>query len=138
MQGNTEQHQLQLICQLCGSIDPDQWSGVTNLDLYHSLDLPKGLKRRVKERLKPYVKDLHACDLLDKLLTLEPYKRIDSDTSLNHDFFWTDPMPTDLSKMLAQHNQSMFEYLAPPRRGNHVRGGHPQTAAGGQHRGGGV
>ena len=68
------------------------------------------------ERLKPYVKDPYACDLLDKLLTLDPSKRVDADTSLNHDFFWTDPMPCDLSKMLAQHNQSMFEFLAPPRR----------------------
>jgi cyclin-dependent kinase 9 len=25
-------------------------------------------------------------------------------------------MPCDLSKMLSQHTQSMFEYLAPPRR----------------------
>ena len=62
------------------------------------------------------MKDPYACDLLDKLLTLDPSKRVDADTSLNHDFFWTDPMPCDLSKMLAQHNQSMFEFLAPPRR----------------------
>jgi cyclin-dependent kinase 9 len=44
------------------------------------------------------------------------FYRIDADTALNHDFFWTDPMPCDLSKMLSQHTQSMFEYLAPPRR----------------------
>lgn len=68
------------------------------------------------ERLKPYVKDPYACDLLDKLLTLDPSKRIDADSALNHDFFWTDPMPCDLSKMLGQHTQSMFEFLAPPRR----------------------
>lgn len=71
---------------------------------------------QVKERLKPYVKDVAACDLLDKLLILDPSKRIDADSALNHDFFWLDPLPSDLSKMLAQHNQSMFEYLAPQRR----------------------
>jgi hypothetical protein len=47
----------------------------------------------VKERLKPYVKDPYACDLIDRLLWLDPSKRIDSDAALNHDFFWTDPMP---------------------------------------------
>lgn len=74
---------------------------------------------KVRERLKPYVKDAYACDLLDKLLILDPSKRVDSDSALNHDFFWTDPMPGDLSKMLAQHTQSMFEYTAPPRRAAH-------------------
>jgi cyclin-dependent kinase 9 len=78
----------------------------------------------VKERLKPYVKDPYACDLLDKLLVLDPSKRSDADNALNHDFFWTDPMPCDLSKMLAQHTQSMFEYLAPPRRPGHMRPHH--------------
>lgn len=62
------------------------------------------------------MKDAYACDLLDKLLVLDPSKRADADTALNHDFFWTDPMPCDLGKMLAQHSQSMFEFLAPPRR----------------------
>lgn len=93
MQGNTEQHQLTLIAQLCGTINPDVWPGVENLDLYNKMELPKGSKRRVKERLKPYVKDPYACDLVDKLLWLDPSKRIDSDAALNHDFFWTDPMP---------------------------------------------
>ncbi|XP_076320949.1 cyclin-dependent kinase 9 isoform X2 [Tachypleus tridentatus] len=116
MQGSTEQHQLTLISQLCGSISPETWPGVEKLEFYNKLDLPKGQKRKVKERLRAYVKDPYALDLLDKLLTLDPNKRIDSDNALNHDFFWTDPMPCELAKMLSQHTQSMFEYLAPPRR----------------------
>ena len=122
MQGGTEQHQLTLISQLCGSITPEVWPGVEDLELYSKLDLPKGQKRKVKERLKVYVRDQYALDLLDKLLSLDPTKRIDSDEALNHDFFWMDPMPGDLSKMLSQHTTSMFEYLAPPRRRGH---GHP-------------
>ena len=89
MQGNTEQHQLTLIAQLCGAIQPDVWPGVEQLDLYSKMEIPKIQKRRVKERLKPYVKDQWAVDLLDKLLTLNPAVRIDSDIALNHDFFWT-------------------------------------------------
>ncbi|XP_075229127.1 cyclin-dependent kinase 9-like isoform X2 [Lycorma delicatula] len=128
MQGNTEQQQLTLISQLCGSISPEVWPGVESLDLYNKMELPRGQKRKVKERLKPYVKDPFACDLLDKLLVLDPGKRSDSDSALNHDFFWTDPMPCDLSKMLAQHTQSMFEYLAPPRRPGNMRPHHHQGA----------
>ncbi|XP_071529879.1 cyclin-dependent kinase 9-like isoform X2 [Panulirus ornatus] len=116
LQGSTEQHQLALITKLCGSITPEVWPNVENYELYIKMDLVKGQQRRVCERLKHYVRDNQALDLLDKLLTLDPSKRIDSSSALDHDFFWTDPMPSDLSKMLSQHTQSMFEYLAPARR----------------------
>jgi len=46
-----------------------------------------------------------------QLLTLKPDNRIDCDTALNHDFFWTDPMPEPLTKTLSKLGSSMFEYL---------------------------
>lgn len=49
MQGNTEQQQLTFICQLCGSITPEVWPGVENLELYNKLQLVKGQKRKVRE-----------------------------------------------------------------------------------------
>jgi len=90
---------------------------VESLNLFKEMEIPRGVKRRVKERLKPYVKDAFACDLIDKLLSLDPTKRLNADNALNHDFFWTDPMPCSLDRMLSNHGQSMFEYLAPARRG---------------------
>lgn len=134
LQGTSEQHQLTLISQLCGSICPDIWPTVDQLELYTKLELPKGQKRKVKERLKPYMRDQYALDLLDRLMSLDPRGRLDADNALNHDFFWTEPMPSDLSKMLSQHLTSMFEFLAPPRRGQQAV--HP-AALGGQGRGGG-
>ncbi|XP_016019235.2 cyclin-dependent kinase 9 [Rousettus aegyptiacus] len=116
MQGNTEQHQLALISQLCGSITPEVWPNVDKYELFEKLELVKGQKRKVKDRLKAYVRDPYALDLIDKLLVLDPAQRIDSDDALNHDFFWSDPMPSDLRGMLSTHLTSMFEYLAPPRR----------------------
>jgi len=56
MQGNTEQHQLTLIAQLCGTFSSEVWPGVESMDLFSKMEIPKGTKRRVKERLKPYVK----------------------------------------------------------------------------------
>lgn len=120
MQGNTEQQQLNLISQLCGSFTPEVWPGIEALELYNKMDLMPNQKRKVKDRLRPYVRDPNGIDLLDKLLQLDPSTRIDADSALNTDFFWTDPMPCDLSKMLSQHSQSMFEYLAPPRRSNNM------------------
>uniref|UniRef100_A0A2K5QDB5 Protein kinase domain-containing protein n=1 Tax=Cebus imitator TaxID=2715852 RepID=A0A2K5QDB5_CEBIM len=111
MWGNTEQQQL-----LCGSIIPEMWPNVDKYELYDKLELVKGQKRKVKDRLKAYVCDPYALDLIDKLLVLDPAQRIDSDDALNHDFFWSDPMPSDLKGMLSTHLTSMFEYLAPPRR----------------------
>ncbi|XP_076050954.1 cyclin-dependent kinase 9-like [Oratosquilla oratoria] len=129
MQGSTEQHQLNLICQLCGSISPEVWPGVEALPLFNTMELAKNQRRKVRERLKPYLRDTHACDLIDKMLTLDPGKRTDADAALNHDFFWADPLPCDLAKMLSQHTQSMFEFLAPPRRGRVHNGQAPVQAA---------
>ena len=56
--------------------------------------------------------DITASDLIDNLLTLDPSKRYNADTALAHDFFYVDPLPADLSKMLAEH-KSMFEFLIP-------------------------
>jgi cyclin-dependent kinase 9 len=120
MQGATEQQQLTLCAQLCGSFTPKVWPGLEKLDLFNKMELPANQKRKVKERLQPYVKDPPAVDLLDQLLILNPEKRINADDALSHDFFWTDPMPSDLGKMLSQLTQSNFEFLAPPRRSNQM------------------
>ncbi|OUC43062.1 kinase domain protein [Trichinella nativa] len=114
--GNTEQHQIMLISQLCGSITPTVWPGVEHLPLFRMLKLPVDQKRRVKESLKPYIRDAQALDLIDALLTLDPTKRIDADGALNHQFFWQDPMPVPLHRMLSQHTTSMFAYSALVRR----------------------
>lgn len=129
MQGSTEQQQLTLCAQLCGSFTTDVWPGLEKLELYHKMELPQNHKRKVKERLRPYVKDSHAVDLLDQLLILNPEKRINADDALMHDFFWTDPMPSDLSKMLSNLTQSNFEFLAPPRRSNQMMHRYQQQAA---------
>ena len=132
MQGSMDQMQLNLISRMRGSITPEVWRNVVKLNLYDKIELLKNQKRQVLdfknldikylnillniwfiplviERLKPYMQNQYACDLLDQLLVLDPHKRINADRALDHDFFWTDPMPTDLRRMLSQQHESMFE-----------------------------
>jgi len=110
LKGNTDQNQLELIQNLCGSISPEVWTDVEKLELFNRIQLKQDLKRRIKERLGTYIRDSNALDLLDKLMTLDPKKRIDSDEALDHDFFWTEPLPSDLK--LEKLSNSMFEYTA--------------------------
>ena len=110
MQGKTEQNQLFLISKLCGSIIPETWPGVQKLALYNKLELPMST-RKVIPRLRPYTNNPKACDLIDKLLCLDPSKRIDANSALEHDFFWTDPMPCSLEKMLSSQEKSRFQYF---------------------------
>jgi cyclin-dependent kinase 9 len=118
MQGSSDQHQLTLCTQLCGSLSVRDWPGLEKLDLFKNTVLPLDQKRKVKERLLPYVKDSCAVDLIDQLLVLNPENRINADNALQHDFFWTDPMPCDLGKMLSQLTQSNFEFIVPSRCSN--------------------
>jgi hypothetical protein len=41
VQGNTEQHQITLIAQLCGTITTEVWEGVDRLELFNKMDIPK-------------------------------------------------------------------------------------------------
>lgn len=135
MQGESEQHQISLISQLCGSITPHAYPGVENLEQYSKLDLPKDQKRKIRERLKHYVKNDSCVDLIEKLLILDPKKRLDSDASLDHDVFVEEPFPStpDLAHKLTQFKTSMFVMNSSTR-----PGARPHAAGGGTAGGGAV
>ena len=76
MQGDTEQKQLTLICQLCRSITPEEWPGVDKLEHYQMLELPTKENRKVREHLRHFVEDPYSLDVIEKLLVLDPKKKI--------------------------------------------------------------
>lgn len=47
-------------------------------------------------------------DLVDKLLTLDPQTRLTADEALDHDWFWTDPLPAEAGSV--QSFPSSHEY----------------------------
>eukprot|EP00656_Telonema_subtile_P055198 TRINITY_DN847_c0_g1_i3.p1 TRINITY_DN847_c0_g1~~TRINITY_DN847_c0_g1_i3.p1 ORF type:complete len:429 (-),score=57.41 TRINITY_DN847_c0_g1_i3:317-1603(-) len=68
-------------------------------------------------------------DLLCKLLTLDPPKRISAQKALDHDWFWNDPMPCDPSR-LADHNYaSSHEFVTKKRRNERRKERTTATAA---------
>ncbi len=81
---------------------------MTKLPLYTKLKLPQNERRKVQDRMKPYIQEPLALDLIDKLLTLDPKQRIDADNAVSSDFFYSEPPLADLKPLLSKY-PSMFE-----------------------------
>ena len=116
--GTSEQHQLDLISHLCGSIEPSVWPGVVKLPFYSKMKLAQNERRRVHDRMRPYIQEPLALELIDKLLTLDPKQRIDADNAVNSDFFYSDPPLADLKPLLSKYS-SMFELKEATRNAYH-------------------
>lgn len=60
--------------------------------------------------MKPFVNDPLAWNLIDRLLTLDPSKRVNALDALDDDFFWSDPMPCSLEITMSSFKKSMFQH----------------------------
>ncbi|KAI7889016.1 kinase-like domain-containing protein [Mucor mucedo] len=104
LQGQDDLDQLKKIFNLCGS--PNQ----KNMPNWHKL--PDARKTRFKKTVRRVRRDYSsfdplAADLLDKLLVLDPKKRLTALEALDHNYFSSSPLPTDpanLPKYEASHN----------------------------------
>lgn len=115
MMGRDEQDQLIKIQQWCGGINPQVWSEVEELPLYKKIKFKedlKNMKSQISKRMKHYTNDVDAINLIEQMLTLNPKSRLNCDRALDHDFFWSDPMPICPIKTLEKLDKSMFEYLS--------------------------
>ncbi|CAG8549033.1 2321_t:CDS:10 [Ambispora leptoticha] len=91
--GRSDMDQLDLIFKLCGSPNEKSMPGWQKLPGCRDLKPAIVYERKVVSEYQKY--GTQAADLLDKLLVLNPAKRLTAFGALDHDYFWTDPMPSD-------------------------------------------
>jgi cyclin-dependent kinase 12/13 len=109
-----EAKMLQRIYALCGSPNESDWPGVSSLPLFDSLG-PKEQKLKIlsvklgDRSLFPFFDDL-AIDLVDKLLALNPDKRLTATEALNHPYFSTPPLPCEPAD-IPQVDDEMHEWV---------------------------
>lgn len=84
-QANEEIAQLMVISRLCGTPCPANWPNVTLLPGFASLKPKKQYKRRVREEFSSMMPD-SALELLDKMISLDPTKRISAADALKCDW----------------------------------------------------
>uniref|UniRef100_A0A4U6UJ88 [RNA-polymerase]-subunit kinase n=1 Tax=Setaria viridis TaxID=4556 RepID=A0A4U6UJ88_SETVI len=85
--GRTEQDQLSKIFELCGSPNEENWPGVSKLPLYKTMAIHPATptKRRLRDMLQNF--DYHAVDLIERMLILDPTKRISAKDALDAAYF---------------------------------------------------
>lgn len=95
--GKTELDQLDLIFRLCGSPTEENWSEAKNLVWYDKFCPTKSYRSRLRDVFSGF--DNKALDLISRMLTLDPKKRITCSQALDSDYFWSEPMPCDPSEL---------------------------------------
>ncbi|GJE86499.1 Pkinase-domain-containing protein [Phanerochaete sordida] len=91
--GSSDLDQLDKIWQLCGTPTSYSWPDHDSLPGCEGVKRFNMYPRRVKTMFESIGPE--TVDLLDKLLTCNPRERLTASQALDHDYFWTDPLPAD-------------------------------------------
>jgi len=91
--GKNEFEQIDLIFKLLGTPDTDTWPSCKQLQYYDMIisQTPRKYQSRFEDKFGAL--DPLAKDLLRKLLSMDPETRMTADDALDHEYFWSDPVP---------------------------------------------
>ena len=106
--GKDDVNQLKLILELCGTPAkkdlPERWASLSGIE-WGDEGVPSQMRMRFAA-LRP-----QAQDLLARMLTLDPAKRISASDALDHIYFWgNDPAPCDPSFIPIPKGDGLHEY----------------------------
>ncbi|CAG9465276.1 unnamed protein product [Pedinophyceae sp. YPF-701] len=103
---NGELDQIAKFCDVLGAPNEDVWPGVTQLPRYRDLSWGKQNKRnRLREKVQPESYEARTFftdsgyDLLERLLTWDPKRRITAQDALQHPWFQEHPRPKRREEM---------------------------------------
>ncbi|PMD26046.1 Pkinase-domain-containing protein [Hyaloscypha hepaticicola] len=92
--GDTEVHQINLICQAVGTPNEENWPGVSKLPEYTVPEPPTPVRLRDHYLSLFGTAGPEGVDLLMKMLILDPRRRITAREALQHGWWAADPVPT--------------------------------------------
>ncbi|GAA6018184.1 hypothetical protein JCM10207_002860 [Rhodosporidiobolus poonsookiae] len=105
--GQSDMDQAARIFALCGPPTQESMPGWRDLPGVEGFEKAEwgGGGRSVKAEWERRSNDAVFGDLIDKILVLDPKKRLTAEEALDHDWFWSEPYPADPSRM-PQYNAS--------------------------------
>ncbi|KAF9069454.1 kinase-like domain-containing protein [Rhodocollybia butyracea] len=109
--GNSDIDQLDRIWGLCGTPNQHSWPNYDALPGCEGMVKrnPAPLPRKVKKAWESV--GAETVDLLDKLLICNPQERITATQALEHDYFWTDPLPADPKRCDFRDSGFLFDSM---------------------------
>lgn len=137
--GSDEADQVARIFSATGVPTEEAWPGWRRLELSHMVNeaaLPStgaGLRKRLRE-----CGEGGAADLIAKLLALDPAARLTADEALDHDWFWTAPMPAEAADLPVYASAHEYQTKQRAREAKERASGRGGGGGGGEGGGGGV